>query len=493
MNASVPVTCAPHVIVLGAGMSGICAGIKLKEEGIESFEILEMGDSVGGTWRDNTYPGLSCDVPAHSYDYSFEPNWRWKSTYAEGPEIHAYFKHCADKYGITPHVRFRTTISSVVYENNGWTVTSTDGKTRRADIVINCLGVLVHPMTPDIEGLDSFKGARFHSARWDHGVPLDGKKIGVIGTGSTATQITVALADRASHFSMFQRTAQWVCPNFDTKRPGWLRALHRAVPKISWATGRFQNWILESTFCQAVIGNQKMKNLLLWACNRHLATVKDPVLREKLTPKFELGCRRLIFSDKFYEAIQKPNVELVTEGIQRIEPNGVRTKDGKLHELDVLVLATGFHALDYTRNLKITGDKGQSLGDVWSQGAQALRSVAVAGFPNYFMLIGPHSPIGNFSLTGISEIQLRYIMSFVRLIKEGKAAAVSPKLDAQDRYNQHIVDGFKKTAWVTGCTSWYLDSNGKPRMYPFTPNQYREDMKDPNVAEYDVTPAAVAA
>lgn len=476
----------PTVLILGAGMSGILAGIKLREEGIETFEILEMGESVGGTWRDNTYPGLSCDVPAHSYDYSFEPNWRWKAMYAEGAEIHAYFKHCADKYGITPFVRFGTRVNSVVRENDGWTVTSTDGVSRRADIVINCLGVLVHPMNPDIEGLETFEGARFHSARWDHSVPLDGKKVGVIGTGSTATQITCALADRASHFSMFQRTAQWVSPNHDMRRPAWLRALHRMFPKLSWATGRFQNWVLERTFCQAVVGNKRMKRLLQWMCDRHLARVKDPVLREKLTPKFQLGCRRLIFSDTFYDAIQKPNVELVTEGIARIEPKGVRTKDGRLHELDVLVTATGFHALDYTRNLKIVGEQGQSLGDVWSQGAQALRSVAVSGFPNFFMVVGPHSPIGNFSLTGISEIQMRYIMNLIRMIKRGEAKAVHPKLGAQDQYNQRIREGFKNTAWVSGCSSWYLDANGVPRMYPFTPNDYRRDMKEPDFAEFEL-------
>ncbi|HKY92108.1 MAG TPA: NAD(P)/FAD-dependent oxidoreductase [Nevskiaceae bacterium] len=491
-----PKTATPQVLILGAGMSGILAGIKLKEEGIESFEILEMGGDVGGTWRDNTYPGLSCDVPAHSYDYSFEHNWRWKSTYAEGAEIHAYFKHCSDKYGVTPHVRLNTRVTSVVREKGAWTVTTADGVSRRADIVINCLGVLVHPMTPDIPGLESFKGARFHSARWDHSVPLDGKKIGVIGTGSTATQITVALADRAKHFTMFQRTAQWVSPNFDTKRPAWLRGLHRAFPGLSAVTGKFQNWILERIFCRAVVGDKKMQALLQYFCDKHLASVKDPVLREKLTPKFKLGCRRLIFSDKFYDAIQKPNVALVTEGIERIEPNGVRTKDGKLHELDVLVTATGFHALDYTRNLVIRGESGQSLGDVWDSGAKALRSVAVSGFPNYFMLIGPHSPIGNFSLTGISEIQMRYIMKFVRMIKNGEAKAVDPKPSAQDRYNQHIVDGFAGTQWVTGCSSWYLDKNGLPRMYPFTPDQYRIDMSNPDVSEFVVTsdtPRPVAA
>ena len=480
----------PTVLILGAGMSGILAGVKLKEEGIETFEILEMGDSVGGTWRDNTYPGLSCDVPAHSYDYTFEPNWRWKSTYAEGAEIHAYFKHCADKYVVTPHVRFNTRVTSVVRENGAWTVTSTDGMKRRAQIVINALGVLVHPMDPEIEGLDSFEGARFHSARWNHAVPLEGKRVGVIGTGSTAVQIICALADKTAKLEMYQRTAQWVGPNYDIKRPEWLRQLHRAFPAVSWAAGRIQNWVLENTFCKAVVGDKTMKNILEKMCRRHLAKVKDPVLREKLTPRFELGCRRLIFSDQFYDAIQKPGVSLVTEGIERIEPTGIRTKDGQLHELDVIVTATGFHALDYTRNLVIQNEQGQSLGDVWSEGAKALRSIAISGFPNFFMLIGPHSPIGNFSLTGISEIQMRYIMAFIRKIKNGEAQAVNPKLEAQDRYNAHLREGFQKTQWVTGCSSWYLDKNGQPRMYPFTPNQYRQDMKEPDVTEFDLSPTA---
>lgn len=483
---STTATATPRVLILGAGMSGILAGIKLREEGIHSFEILEMGDSVGGTWRDNTYPGLSCDVPAHSYDYSFEPNWRWKSLYAEGHEIHAYFKHCADKYGVTAHVRFGTRVNSVQREGAEWIVTSTDGVRRRADIVINCLGVLVHPKDPEIEGLQTFEGARFHSARWDHRVPLDGRRIGVIGTGSTAVQITVALAERATSFKMFQRTAQWVCPNFDVRRPGWLRALHRIFPRLSWAAGRFQNFLLESTFAQAVVGNKTMKNLLEWLARRHLSQVKDPVLREQLTPRFEIGCRRLIFSDKFYQAIQAPGVELVTEAIERIEPKGIRTRDGRLHELDVMVCATGFHALDYTRNLVITGEHGQSLGDQWSQGAQALRSVAISGFPNFFMIVGPHSPIGNFSLTGISEIQMGYIMKLVRMIRRGEASAMAPQPHAQTQYNDYIREGFKNTAWVSGCSSWYLDANGLPRMYPYTPAQYRRDMKEPDLEEFSI-------
>lgn len=224
-------------------------------------------------------------------------------------------------------------------------------------------------------------------------------------------------------------------------------------------------------------------------CLRQLETVQDPVLRQKLTPDFEVGCRRLIFSDLFYDAIQKPNVALVTDAIERVEPQGIRTHDGTLHELDVLVTATGFYALDYARNLVITGDRGQSLGDVWEGGAKALRSMAVTGFPNHFMLIGPHSPVGNFSLTGISEIQMNYIMGFIQMLLKGNASAIDPRPEAQARYNDRLREGLQNTVGMSGCTSWYLDKNGLPRLYPFTPQVYRRDMKQPDLTEYRIVAA----
>ncbi len=476
----------PKVIILGAGMSGILSAIKLLEEGITDFEILEMGASVGGTWRDNTYPGLSCDVPAHTYAYSFEPNWKWKGLYAEGPEIREYFEHCADKYGVTPYVRFNTRVTRAAYEQGGWTVATEDGTLRRADIVISCLGALVHPKYPDIDGLDSFAGATFHSARWDHSVPLDGRRIGVIGTGSTAVQIASALAARSSHFSLFQRTPQWVCRNFETRRPDWLRGLQRRFPILSKMTGAIQRFMFEHTFSAAVSGNKTMMKLVEYMTYKNLDKVRDPVLKKKLTPNYKIGCKRLIFSDTFYDAIQHPHAELVTEAIARIEPRGVRTKDGRLHELDVLVTATGFHALDYTRNFTVTGEQGQSLGDIWANGARAHRSVTIAGFPNYFMVIGPFSPIGNFSLTGISEIQLRYIMTFIRMIKRREIRRVDTKSGAQDRYNTLLQDGLKGTVWTSGCASWYLDASGVPRMYPFTPDRFRQDMKEADLSEFEL-------
>lgn len=476
------------VLILGAGMSGILAGIKLKAAGIHNFEIIEKADEVGGTWQANTYPGLACDVPAHNYDYSFEHNWKWSGLYARGPELFAYFKYCADKYGLRPHLRLRTQVVNIERKPQQWQVETDDGVKRLCDIVINCMGILCHPKMPEIDGLEAFEGACFHSARWDHRVPLDGKRIGVIGTGSTSAQITSALAKRAGHFSLFQRTAQWVAPAFQYERLTTVQGLHRKLPPFSNVTGKFQGRLIEQ-LGKAVTGDSPLtRRVVEKACYRHLNTVRDPELREKLTPDYKVGCRRLIFSDGFYEAIQAPQAELVTEGIERIEAGGVRTRDGRLHEIDVLVLATGFHALNYTYGFDVINAEGRKLSEQWSEGAQALRGVGVDGFPNYFMLIGPKSPVGNFSLTGIAEAQMNYLMALIELLRDGKHQQISPCKKALERYDDFLDQGMEKTVWASGCNSgWYLDKRGKPQIYPYTPDTFRSAMRQPDISEFVVS------
>ena len=476
----------PSFLVLGAGMSGILAGIKLKQAGLHDFEILEMADDVGGTWRDNTYPGLACDVPAHNYDYTFEHNWKWSGLYAKGPELKAYFKYCAERYGLMPHARLRHCVEDIRRVDGRWQVRTTDGAVRSADVVINAMGFLCHPRMPDIPGLADFGGALFHSARWDHDVPLDGRRIGVIGTGSTATQITVALAERASHYSLFQRTAQWVMPAMELERPGPLKQLHRFLPGYANAVGKLQGRLLEQV-ARGVTGDSHWTmRVLEHLCRRHLAKVRDPELRAKLTPDYKVGCRRLILSDGFYDAIQAPQAELVDTGIERIEAGGVRTTDGRLHELDVLVMATGFHALDYTYNFDVVNEQGTSLRETWAEGAEALRGVAVAGFPNYFMLVGPRSPVGNIGITSIAESQMGYLMTLIDELRTGRARAIDVRPEAQAAYARYLDDGLDKTVWGSGCVGWYLDKRGKPIIYPYNPTVFRRAMRDPDLSEFQL-------
>ncbi len=386
-----------------------------------------------------------------------------------------------------PHVRFHTCVSDIYRENGQWVVESTDGKRRHADVVINCFGVLCHPKLPDIPGLDTYKGAMFHSARWDHDVPLDGKRIGVVGSGSTSAQITAALAPRAGHYSLFQRSAQWVTPAHNMYRSQLLRAAHRNIPGFSQLAGGVQQQLF-MLIAKGITGDSD----LVWkivdkSCRRYLNTVRDPDLREKLTPTFKVGCRRLIFCDGFYEAVQLPTTELVTSGIQAIESQGIRTADGRLHELDVLVLATGFHALNYTYNFDVRNDAGESLSEQWSDGAQALHGVALENFPNYFMLIGPHSPVGNFSLTAIAEIQMEYLMGLIAVLQRGDAKSISVKPEAQQKYMDYLRAGMGKTVWTSGCPqSWYLGKDGLPQLYPYIPQVFAKQLRRPNLAEFEL-------
>ena len=338
------------VVIIGAGMSGILTGIRLLDAGIDDFIVYEKADRLGGTWRDNTYPGLSCDVPSHHYVYTFEPNPEWSHMFSPGAEIYAYFERVAEKYGITQRIRYNREVTQADYTDGRWLLAFKDGSRDSADVVIAATGVLHHPVYPDIEGIDTFAGACFHSARWDHDVPLDGRRIGIIGTGSTAIQITAAIIDQVAKLALFQRTAQWILPFQNSPFSEADKAAFRRDPKQ--LTDMFDNWEgqFNHTFARAVIGDERQMNRIAQRCEKNLdENVMDPVLKRKLTPNYKVACKRLIMSDTFYPAIQKPNAELVTVGIDRVETRGVRTKDGALHELDVLVLATDFDGHRFMR------------------------------------------------------------------------------------------------------------------------------------------------
>jgi cation diffusion facilitator CzcD-associated flavoprotein CzcO len=479
---------ALRFIIIGAGMSGILSAIKLRAAGIDNFTIYEKADRLGGTWRENTYPGLSCDVPSHLYSYSFALNPDWSHRFSPGAEIQAYLETVAHRYGIDALIQYGKEISRCERSDGRWQVTMADGSTDTADIIIAATGVLHHPAYPDIEGLDSFAGAVFHSARWNHDVSLVGKRVGIVGTGSTAIQIVAAVVDEVAALSLFQRTPQWVMPVQNQpysdeekarfrERPELIEEMRAEVSRMF--TEGFSNHLSDVTSPQL----QAIHDL----CVANLEnSVKDPVLREKLRPNYRAGCKRLIMSEAFYDAIQRPNAALVTEAFERIERSGVRTRDGKLHDLDVLVLATGFRVDRFMRPMDVIGRNRTTLEDVWKRGPFAYMAISIPDFPNFFMLNGPNAPVGNFSLIEIAELQFPYIMQLVEQVRSGACTEVSASHAAMDRFDIQRREAARTTIWNSGCKSWYLDADGLPTAWPWTFDRFREEMRQPRLSDFDL-------
>ena len=475
------------IAVIGAGMSGILAAIKLSEAGCRDVTVYEKSERLGGTWRDNTYPGLSCDVPSHHYTYSFEPNPEWSRHFVGGEEIHGYFDRAAKKYQVADKIVYGHEVKSARFEAKRWHIEFVNGREEVVDIMIAATGVLHHPVTPDIPGLEDFAGAKFHSARWDHSVSLKNKRVGVIGTGSTGMQIVPAIVDDTSHLSLFQRTAQWVLPLPNSEYSEEEKAEFRAAPELMREL--YDKWANQFThsFSRAVIGGKDELKKIADICELNLDTnVHDPVLREKLRPDYVVACKRLVMSDQFYPAIQKPNAALVTSSIIHIEAAGVRTEDGRLHELDVLVLATGFNGHSYMRPMELTGRDGLKLSEVWQDSAEAYRSIGIPGFPNFFMMVGPNSPIGNFSVIMISEMQLDYIMQLISHVDRAGKSEIEPSMVATQRFNESVKEAMKGTVWMTGCKSWYLDKNGNPTLWPWTFERYQQEMATPELEDFQL-------
>lgn len=444
------------IVIVGTGFSGLGMAIRLKKAGMENFVLLEKAGEVGGTWRENHYPGAACDVPSPVYSFSFEPNPNWSRVFSPQAEILEYLKHCADKYQIRSHIRFHSHVESASYDEKSglWTLQIQGQGPLVCRFLILASGGLSRPSYPDIPGLKTFEGALFHTAAWRHDVPLRGKRVAVIGTGASAIQVVPEMARVAQEVKVFQRTPAWILPKPDG-------VLSRRSRPGNWLLRKLLYWQFEMKAI-ALLRPKLMRYGQKMAEAYLQDEIKDPKLREQLTPKYIMGCKRILLSNDFYKAMSQPQTKLLTAGIETITPRGIKTADGIEHEVDALICATGFQVAEASAPFRISGRQGQILSEVWKDGAQAYLGTTVNGFPNMFIIVGPNSGLGHNSIVFIIESQVQYILGALRkaLGKGWKSLEVKPEV--QKAFNEKIQKRFHSTVWSREhCRSWYQTPSGK--------------------------------
>lgn len=479
-----------RIIVIGAGMSGILAAIRIQEAGRHEVVVYEKADRLGGTWRENTYPGLNCDVPAHAYTYSFAPNPEWSNFLAPGPEIQKYFEDVAAAHRLEALIRYKQEVTSCIHADSRWHIETAAGLHDTADVVIAATGVLHHPNIPHIEGVEDFAGTCFHSARWDHSVPLDGRRVTIIGNGSTGVQIVSALTGRAGHLTHVIRTPQWIMPMPNEPYTDAQRAEFRRDPALIDAIRYGADYTrLVRRFTEAIVdqNSPEIREIEAAVLDNLEKGVRDPALREKLRPTYRAACKRLIYSGDYYEAVQRPDVSVAVGAIERIEPAGVRMADGTLHETDVLVLATGFLANRFMRPMRVRGSDGADLDHFWARNPTSYLGIVMPGFPNLFMLNGPTGPVGNFSLIDIAERQWSYIEQLIARLETGECRSIALKPKVMKDHDAHRIAAARNTIFASGCSSWYLDANGVPASWPWSYGAFEEQTRTPRPTDFNFT------
>jgi cation diffusion facilitator CzcD-associated flavoprotein CzcO len=488
---SVPAREVDHLII-GAGFAGLCAAIKLQDAGETDFLVIEKGDDVGGTWRDNTYPGAECDVPSQLYSYSFAPNPEWSRSFSPQPEIQAYIKRVAERSGTLDRFVFDTSADDATWNDarQRWMVTTSGGR-YAARTLISGAGGLSEPKLPEIEGIETFQGDLFHSARWNHDVDLTGKRVAVIGTGASAIQIVPAIQKQVGHLDVYQRTAPYVMPRNDRPYTAIEKAAFKRIPGVQSLYRTAIYWGREG-----YVPGFTLQPKLAWPA-KQLALknlergIDDPELREKLTPTFEIGCKRILISNTYYPALNADNVDLVTDGIAKITGDAIVTVDGVERPIDVLIVATGFYTTELPITEQITGRAGQTLADKWREsGMAAYKGTAVADFPNLFLIVGPNTGLGHSSMVFMIESQVTYLVDAIRTMRAHDYGTVEVTEDAVTEYNADIQRRMKRTVWTTGgCASWYLDAHGNnTTLWPRTTFAFRG-----KTARFDIDAYRVAA
>lgn len=479
-----------RVAILGAGMSGICMGIQLRKQGITDFVILEKADSVGGTWRENTYPGVACDVPSHVYSYSFELNPNWSHAYSSGEEIWQYCIDCVEKYDLVAHLELGQEVASVKFDGSRWRVQIRGGREITADLVVSGLGGLHLPNRPVIEGVETFTGKRFHTAEWDHAHAIAGRRVAIIGTGASAAQVLPGIADEVADVTVFQRSAAWVFPRLAAGIPQARRDLFNRFP---WLMRLFRRFLWLNMDIIGVLslrrGNGFFARLLKKTALQHLEdSVTDPELRRKLTPDYLPGCKRRCISDDYLSTFNRDNVRLVTEPITRIEANGIRDASGKLHEVDTIVEATGFRPFDITEYVHIAGRDGRQLQDVWAEHVTSFRTLMIPGFPNFFMLLGPNSATGHTSALIMIESQANYIVRCLHMMARHNLESIDPDPDIVRLYNRRLQKDMQKMVFSGGCNAWYTDDSDQNfTLWPYSALRFIAEQFQPKRDEFQVT------
>ncbi len=480
-----------RVAVIGAGFAGIGMAIQLIEGGEDNLVILERSDRVGGVWRENTYPGAACDVPSPLYSYSFSQPL-WSRRYSRQPEILRYLQDLVDRYGVGDHLRFGAEVATATWDpaEARWRLVLTGNSTITASVVVSAVGQLTRPVRPDIPGRDGFAGASWHSAEWDHDEDLTDKRVAVIGTGSSAIQFVPEIAKRASAVYVFQRSAPYVLPKVDHSYKGLTGAWHR-VPLLA-RLDRLRIFLAGELLTSAYVASERMSDYVTSQWRRHLeAQVADPDLRARATPDYKVGCKRIGFSNDWYPALAAEHVELVADPVTAITAQGVETGDGVERSVDAIVYATGFAATGFLQPMDVIGRDGRNLQEIWRAGAEAFAGVAVAGFPNFFMLYGPNSNLGANSVIYMLETQIAYVRQALAALDRDRLAWIDVRADVQAAHNRWLDTTSERTTYRSGCHSWYTTASGRnTNNWPTFTFRYRRKLRHLDLADFDVSDAS---
>jgi cation diffusion facilitator CzcD-associated flavoprotein CzcO len=484
-----------RIAIVGSGFSGLGMAVRLKQAGIHDFVVLERAEDLGGTWRENTYPGCACDVPSNLYSFSFAPNPDWSQTFSPQPEIREYLRRVSAEHGIDPHIRYGHEVTAARWDAQAevWRIETAAGELT-ADMLVAGAGPLSDPKLPDIDGIESFEGTIFHSARWNHQHPLDGERVAVVGTGASSIQLVPRIQPLLEKLYVFQRTPPWVVPHRNRPTSRWERSLFRAVPAVQKLV-RGAVYAARELFVLPMMHPREGSLPERMALKHLREQVPDPALRARLTPNYRIGCKRILISDEYYPALVQPNVELVSDAIRAITPRGIVTADGAERELDTIILGTGFHVTDMPFAHWIYGGDGRSLAETWSGSAQAYLGSAVAGFPNLFLLVGPNTGLGHNSIVFMIESQLHYLMQCLRFMESGDMDVIEVREPVQRRYNEKLQRRLQSTVWNSGgCANWYLDEHGRnTTIWPGSTWPYRRRLRRFEPADYELRRRAPAA